>query len=449
MSEEAEEFKKKGNEAFKAQNWDEAIKHYNKAISLEPQAAYYSNRAACWSSKGNHDSALLDATKCLERDPDFIKGYSRKGKALFDLKRYEEAEDAYRAGLEVDSSNAACAQGLAEVKATRNRPKASSSGSGTRRSSAASGGFMGKVMERMKSGGLGGRMGMYVVAFGGYYIWKNFLAKPPGTASGSSMTHETESSEFASEDGGEGFGSAPSAVRRGFSEVRGQWISYLEAEGQADTLLVMLHRTSLSAEAEFEPVMNRLLEQASDTPSAGLRVVAPDRPCHGYSPCTGLSKEWLKSLLATRRQSRKLAVVAVGREAAAEAFQLVRQKQVAAEVLLVSPKVSASSQQSAEDLQSWLKRQSGLSDRALADAARWVSSGAQAVKADLDVKDLPEGCVVSVLHSPDENEDKALAEELELVGVTVRNSWLSEGEEMQDMVAKHTWKIVRPDKGIS
>lgn len=35
----AEEFKKKGNDAFKDKRWDDAIENYNKAISLEPNQA--------------------------------------------------------------------------------------------------------------------------------------------------------------------------------------------------------------------------------------------------------------------------------------------------------------------------------------------------------------------------------------------------------------------------
>lgn len=60
-----------------------------------------------------------------------MKGYSRKGKALFDLGRLNEAlehgikdlavickaEDAYKAGLAVDSTNQGCTQGLENVKA--------------------------------------------------------------------------------------------------------------------------------------------------------------------------------------------------------------------------------------------------------------------------------------------------------------------------------------------
>ena len=39
---------------------------------------------------------LNDANKCIEIDPKFAKGYSRKGKALFDSFQTNDAENAYK-----------------------------------------------------------------------------------------------------------------------------------------------------------------------------------------------------------------------------------------------------------------------------------------------------------------------------------------------------------------
>ncbi len=48
-----------------------------------------------------------------------LQGYSRKGAALFQLGRLEEAETAYKDGLMKDSSNSMLKTGLEEVKAKR------------------------------------------------------------------------------------------------------------------------------------------------------------------------------------------------------------------------------------------------------------------------------------------------------------------------------------------
>jgi small glutamine-rich tetratricopeptide repeat-containing protein alpha len=60
--------------------YDEAIDAYNKAIALDPtNPVYFSNRAAAYSSKGDHFSAIGDAEQALSVNPQFIKAYHRLG----------------------------------------------------------------------------------------------------------------------------------------------------------------------------------------------------------------------------------------------------------------------------------------------------------------------------------------------------------------------------------
>ena len=48
---------------------------------------------------------LKDAEKCLELDPTFIKGYTRKGAVQFFMKEYDEALATYEEGLKHDPRN--------------------------------------------------------------------------------------------------------------------------------------------------------------------------------------------------------------------------------------------------------------------------------------------------------------------------------------------------------
>ena len=79
----AEKHKQTGNTQMSAKKHDSAIDSYSRAIALDPtNAVYFSNRAAAYSSKGDHPSAVEDAKKAIEADPSFVKAYSRLGYLL-------------------------------------------------------------------------------------------------------------------------------------------------------------------------------------------------------------------------------------------------------------------------------------------------------------------------------------------------------------------------------
>jgi len=420
----ADEFKRKGNEAFKEGKWDEAIKNYNKAIQLDPsQAVFYSNRAACWSSKGSHESALADAQRCIERDPKYVKGYTRKAKALFDLKKVDEAEAAYQEGLAVDASNEACAAGVADIRATRKKNRKSPINFGAAR------GLVKGLYDKVKSGGMGGRMQMYMVLLVAYYMFTSFTGRgSKGKSSGASSVPDA-----AEDDDDEASNAPPEALNRSFQQAGGLWLSYVEAEGRADTLLLLLHRTSSSTEAEFGDSLPQFMKKVA--PPGGMRLLAPDRPCHGYSPCpptgtSGTGAGWLSGLVA-RRRPKHLAIVAYGQEAALQALALVKQRQEKSQLLLVNPQAlppPVGAMAAPADLQAWLREhyeQAG-SARVAADAAAWaVKSGAAAGKPNdpppfADAAKLPEGSVVSFLYDDGEEEVKGLQLALEDEGIEVK-----------------------------
>ncbi len=125
----AEECKGKGNACLSSKDYEGAIEWYTKAIKLHEGHVYYSNRSAAYLSKGLGESALKDAEKCIEINPSFAKGYSRKGAALHKLNRYDEAIEAYNKGLEVDPQNGGLKQGLEAVQAAKAGPAGGGMGS--------------------------------------------------------------------------------------------------------------------------------------------------------------------------------------------------------------------------------------------------------------------------------------------------------------------------------
>ncbi|KXN83637.1 Small glutamine-rich tetratricopeptide repeat-containing protein 2 [Leucoagaricus sp. SymC.cos] len=116
--EKAEKLKQEGNILMTAKKYDEAIETYTKAIALDgTNPVYYSNRAAAYSSKGDHLSAIGDANKAIEMNPEFLKGYNRLGHAQYSLGDFKAAAEAFEGGLKVDPSNLGLKSSLASAKA--------------------------------------------------------------------------------------------------------------------------------------------------------------------------------------------------------------------------------------------------------------------------------------------------------------------------------------------
>ena len=103
----AKEWKDKGNLLVQEQKFAEALECYSKAIELDSNdPILYSNRSLMHSNLNEFDLALIDADKAIEINPNYSKGYLRRGKALEGLGRFEEALNTYHSGLEKDNNNA-------------------------------------------------------------------------------------------------------------------------------------------------------------------------------------------------------------------------------------------------------------------------------------------------------------------------------------------------------
>ncbi|EYU26825.1 hypothetical protein MIMGU_mgv1a003301mg [Erythranthe guttata] len=118
----ADEAKAKGNAAFSAGNFDDAVAHFTDAIGLAPtNHVLYSNRSAAYASLNKFSEALSDAEKTVELKPDWGKGYSRLGAAHMGLRSYDDAVSSYKRGLEIDPNNDALKSGLADAEAASSR----------------------------------------------------------------------------------------------------------------------------------------------------------------------------------------------------------------------------------------------------------------------------------------------------------------------------------------
>ncbi|KAJ6805008.1 serine/threonine-protein phosphatase 5 [Iris pallida] len=92
QTERAEELKVLANEAFKANKFSQAIDLYTQAIELNSlNAVYWANRAFAHTKLEEYGSAVQDATKSIEVDPRYSKGYYRRGAAYLAMGKFKEA----------------------------------------------------------------------------------------------------------------------------------------------------------------------------------------------------------------------------------------------------------------------------------------------------------------------------------------------------------------------
>jgi stress-induced-phosphoprotein 1 len=125
----ADQAKAKGNAAFSAGKFEDAIKHFGDAIALAPDNhVLFSNRSAAYASLHKYQDALRDAKKTVELKPEWPKGYSRLGAAYVGLQDFDKAISAYKKGLQTDPNNDGLKSGLADAEAAKPRARAPPSG---------------------------------------------------------------------------------------------------------------------------------------------------------------------------------------------------------------------------------------------------------------------------------------------------------------------------------
>ncbi|KAJ8765840.1 hypothetical protein K2173_015800 [Erythroxylum novogranatense] len=93
--------KDKGNDFFKAGNFLKAAALYTQAIKLDPSnPTLYSNRAAAFLQLVKLNKALADAETTITLNPQWEKGYFRKGCVLEAMEQYDEALAAFQTALQ-------------------------------------------------------------------------------------------------------------------------------------------------------------------------------------------------------------------------------------------------------------------------------------------------------------------------------------------------------------
>lgn len=109
LQEEAERMKGLGNKHMAAQEYTRAYNAYSAALQLSPVGpsshVFLSNRAASLLSLKRYSAAAVDARRAVALAPTFGKAHARLGQALYFLKQYKGAVEAYEDALKYEEED--------------------------------------------------------------------------------------------------------------------------------------------------------------------------------------------------------------------------------------------------------------------------------------------------------------------------------------------------------
>uniref|UniRef100_A0A7S3W520 Uncharacterized protein n=1 Tax=Emiliania huxleyi TaxID=2903 RepID=A0A7S3W520_EMIHU len=101
---------------FRAEMYERAVKHLTVALSLDEKShVLYSNRCTAHIALEDYTKAMEDADECIRLQPNWAKGYLRRGSVFFRMGRLEKSESVLKEGLELDPSNEALKKELEAV----------------------------------------------------------------------------------------------------------------------------------------------------------------------------------------------------------------------------------------------------------------------------------------------------------------------------------------------
>ncbi|XP_026987310.1 sperm-associated antigen 1 isoform X3 [Sagmatias obliquidens] len=108
--------KEKGNEAFNAGDYEEAVMYYTRSISVLPTVAAYNNRAQAELKLQNWNSAFQDCEKVLELEPGNLKALLRRATTYKHQNKLQEAIKDLNKVLTVEPDNELAKKTLLEVE---------------------------------------------------------------------------------------------------------------------------------------------------------------------------------------------------------------------------------------------------------------------------------------------------------------------------------------------
>lgn len=102
----ADDYFNKGNEFYKQQNYQEALKNYQEAITINPQHAQaHTMISLLWMRSNNYEHALNHAQKAFEIDKNYIPAQLARGECFVQLGKLEDAKIVYQEVLKQEPNH--------------------------------------------------------------------------------------------------------------------------------------------------------------------------------------------------------------------------------------------------------------------------------------------------------------------------------------------------------
>lgn len=103
----AQKFKDQGNQAYKAQNYQDAITYYTRAIQVQEDPSFYSNRALCYFNMDRFEECVRDCDRAIRINPSCSKAYKKKFQACINILKFDEAVEAAKTYANIEKNIAA------------------------------------------------------------------------------------------------------------------------------------------------------------------------------------------------------------------------------------------------------------------------------------------------------------------------------------------------------
>ncbi|XP_075896881.1 sperm-associated antigen 1-like isoform X2 [Nelusetta ayraudi] len=106
----------KGNDAFRANDYEEAVTYYSRSISITPTVAAYNNRAQAEIKLMHWHNAMQDCQKVLELDAGNMKALLRRATVYYHMENFQMAAEDLRIVLREEPQNTTAVKLLSQTE---------------------------------------------------------------------------------------------------------------------------------------------------------------------------------------------------------------------------------------------------------------------------------------------------------------------------------------------